>query len=92
MVYLEPSPTSKMECFTEIDNSFQPLTFLQKAPSEMFDWVLNASVRLAKNLKPKYKLMLKVGKRKHYEINLTMYKKFDNHLIHVEVVFGQNTV
>ena len=38
-VYAEPSRTSKMKLFAKIVNVLQP--FLQKAPSRMFDWVLN---------------------------------------------------
>ena len=38
-VHAEPSRTSKMKLFAKIVNVLQP--FLQKAPSKMFDWVLN---------------------------------------------------
>ena len=34
---LEPSQTTKIEHFVEIVNRFEPLTFLWKTPSKMFD-------------------------------------------------------
>ena len=39
--YSEPSRTSNMELFAKIINSWKPWTISQKAPSYMFDWVLN---------------------------------------------------
>ena len=42
--YLEPTQRSKMELFKKMINGF---TFSEKAPSEMFEWVLNAFLPLA---------------------------------------------
>ena len=42
--YLEPSQTSMIERFSKIINVFQPLTIFLKAPSQMFDWVLNVQL------------------------------------------------
>ena len=43
-IYLEPSQTSMIELLSKIINIFQPLTIFLKAPSQMFDWVLNAQL------------------------------------------------
>ena len=39
--YSESFQTSKMELFAKIVNGSKPLTFSQKAPSQMFDRILN---------------------------------------------------
>ena len=43
--YSEHSQTSEKELFSKMVNGFQPL-FSQKAPSEMFDWVLDTPLKL----------------------------------------------
>lgn len=40
-VYPEPCQISKMVVFAKIANVWQPLTFSQKTPCQIFDWVLN---------------------------------------------------
>ena len=42
--YFEPSQKSKMELFAVMNNGF---TFSQKAPSKIFEWLLNAFLPLA---------------------------------------------
>ena len=41
-VYSEHIRTSEVELFAKIVNGFQLLTIFVNAPSQMFDWVLNA--------------------------------------------------
>ena len=77
-IYLEPSQTSMIELLSKIINIFQPLTIFLKAPSQMFDWVLNAQLNdLLKYVNQKNIWVFFF----HFSFNASRKKKNSRHLL-----------